>query len=62
MGIDFREHDQRERAVPVRRDDGLEFRTDPALAQRIREGLDRHGEEAAFAAAERRMRGGRRRG
>lgn len=62
MGVDFREHDARERGLPDRRDAALEFQPDPAMVKRIRDGLNKHREDAAFDAAERRMRGGARHG
>jgi hypothetical protein len=62
MGVDFREHDARERGLPDRRDAALEFLPDPATVKRIRDGLNKHLEDAAFDAAERRMRGGARHG
>lgn len=53
--IDFRDHDQREHGQPA---DVWDFRPDPELTERIRAALTKRGEDAAFAAAERRMRGG----
>lgn len=60
--IDFRAVDARERGLPDQRDRPLEFHVDLALAQRIQKGLDKHCEDAAVDAAEKRMRGGRQRG
>lgn len=61
MGVDFREHDARERGLPDRRDAALEFQPDLELSEFIREGIramrDQEREQAAFDAAERRMRG-----
>lgn len=52
--IDLREHDQREHRKPV---DALDFRPDPELTERIRAALPNRKEAAAFAEAEKRMRG-----
>lgn len=57
--IDLRAHDHRERTA---RADMLDFRPDPELSEFVREGLRAMREQAAFAEAERRMRGGRRHG